>query len=349
MYGHAVEAGGHLWLQYWFFYFYNDYNLALGIGLHEGDWEMIQLRIHDGAPDLAVYAQHRQAEKRPWAQVDKVPGDPNRPMVYVARGSHASYFEPGFHQTEAWYDLADGKRNSPRTTLEIVTDDEPAWIAWPGVWGDTRARVGGIDQPSPKGPSAHASWTQPRRRPGHRLGAPAQGRDRRARGRHLPRPRPHARRLRLHPPAAGPPAASLQVTVNSRDEAGVPPRTYTFQLAQTRRGTLATEVPLDPAKHYDVYASTTSGDPPIPSESALTELDPAGKVASVPSSSAWCRGWGAGGRCGASWLAEPCERSDRARIGRSRTLSPGHGHRRPTCRSSPSCRDRATRRSSESC
>jgi hypothetical protein len=41
-------------------------------------------------------------------------------------------------------------------------------------------------------------------------------------------------------------------------------------------------VPLDPAKHYDVYASTTSGDPPIPSESVLTELDPAGKVASVP-------------------------------------------------------------------
>jgi hypothetical protein len=62
----------------------------------------------------------------------------------------------------------------------------------------------------------------------------------------------------------------------------VPPRTYTFQLAQTRRGTLATDVPLDPAKHYDIYASTTSGDPPIPSESVLTELDPVGKVASVP-------------------------------------------------------------------
>ena len=80
----------------------------------------------------------------------------------------------------------------------------------------------------------------------------------------------------------GPPAASLQVTVNSSDEAGVPPRTYTFQIAQTRRGTLATEVPLDPAKHYDIYASTTSGDPPIPSESVLTELDPAGTVAKLP-------------------------------------------------------------------
>jgi len=284
MYGHAVEANGTLWLQYWFFYFYNDYNLALGIGLHEGDWEMIQLRLHAGAPDLAVYAQHRQAEKRPWAQVTKVPGDPNRPMVYVARGSHASYFEPGFHQTEAWYDLADGKRNSPRTTLEIVTDDQPPWIAWPGVWGDTRARVGGIDQPSPRGPSAHASWTnpdgalatawEPQRKDAIDAPAVVITRDR--------------GRMRVDfdftrkRPASTPPAASLQVTVNSSDEAGVPPRTYTFQIAQTRRGTLGTEVPLDPAKHYDIYASTTSGDPPIPSESVLTELDPAGRVASVP-------------------------------------------------------------------
>jgi hypothetical protein len=80
----------------------------------------------------------------------------------------------------------------------------------------------------------------------------------------------------------GPPAVALQVTVNSRDEAGVPPRAYTFQVAQTRQGTLVTDVPLDPAKHYDVYASTTSGDPPIPSASVLTELGPAGKVAKLP-------------------------------------------------------------------
>ena len=102
-----------------------------------------------------------------------------------------------------------------------------------------RARVGGIDQPSPRGPSAHAAVDEPRRRAGHRVGAPAQGRrSPRPRSIIAARARPHARRLRLHPPAPDPPAASLQVTVNSRDEAGVPPRTYTFQVAQTRRGTL---------------------------------------------------------------------------------------------------------------
>ncbi len=45
IYGHvAREANGTRWAQYWFFYYYNDKNF-LGIGLHEGDWEMIQLRI----------------------------------------------------------------------------------------------------------------------------------------------------------------------------------------------------------------------------------------------------------------------------------------------------------------
>src|SRR4051812_37521270 len=42
-------------------------------------------------PDLAVYAQHAGGESRHWAQVDLVPGT-QRPIVYVARGSHASYF-----------------------------------------------------------------------------------------------------------------------------------------------------------------------------------------------------------------------------------------------------------------
>ncbi len=282
MYGHAVESGGVLWLQYWFFYFYNDYNLALGIGLHEGDWEMVQLRIHDGGPDLAVYAQHRQAEKREWERVVKVPGDPNRPMVYVARGSHASYFEPGFHETEVWYDLADGKRNSPRTTLEIVADDDPAWIAWPGVWGDTRARIGAIDSPSPRGPSAHAQWSDP----GSILATAWEPMRKDAVSAPVAIVTRDAGHLRVDfdfSRQSGPPAAALQVTVNSRDEAGVPPRAYTFHVAQTRKGTLVTEIPLDPAKHYDVYASTTAGDPPIPSASVLTELDPVGSVvARVP-------------------------------------------------------------------
>ena len=132
VYGRAVEDGdGRLWLQYWLWYFYNDYSLALGAGLHEGDWEMVQLRLDDDAPDLAVYAQHTHAEKRPWHEVKTLEGPP---LVFVARGSHASYFEAGFHTTEAWYDLADGKRKTTDLELEILEGDGPGWARWPGRW-----------------------------------------------------------------------------------------------------------------------------------------------------------------------------------------------------------------------
>src|SRR3954468_18593230 len=60
VYGRAVDGARGLWLQYWFWYFLNDYQLALGIDVHEGDWEMIQLHVPAGAsePEEAVFAQH---------------------------------------------------------------------------------------------------------------------------------------------------------------------------------------------------------------------------------------------------------------------------------------------------
>ena len=58
VYGHwATGSDDRIWLAYWFFYFYNDYNLIgplIKAGLHEGDWEMIQLRLDaDGLPTEA--------------------------------------------------------------------------------------------------------------------------------------------------------------------------------------------------------------------------------------------------------------------------------------------------------
>jgi hypothetical protein len=43
---------GQLWLQYWLWYIYNDYHLAFNAGLHEGDWEMVQLGMKGETPDV---------------------------------------------------------------------------------------------------------------------------------------------------------------------------------------------------------------------------------------------------------------------------------------------------------
>jgi hypothetical protein len=279
LYGRAVEVNGRLWLQYWAWYFYNDYQLALGFGTHEGDWESVQFRIApDGdLPDVAVYAQHRNGERRDWEDVEKLTDDPDTPVVYVARGSHAAYFEAGYHETEAFYDLADGKRPAPKLALEIVDDAEHAWLRWPGRWGDTtpRDRKLDLDQSSPTGPGTKKHWRNPdslldnAKKPVLRATPRAPDvRMTRTKGNRLQIDYDFS--TRTVPPRA------LVVTVNSRNEKGVPPKTYTFeQVATMPQGRLVpADVTLHPARHYDVYASTVAGDPPQPSASQLTEIDP---------------------------------------------------------------------------
>src|SRR5207302_319311 len=70
-----------------------------------------------------------------------------------------SYFEPGLHTTEVWYDVVDGRRPAPELQLEPL-DDLP-WAEWPGRWGDTPSRVATIDQPSPMAPCEHRQWDDP--------------------------------------------------------------------------------------------------------------------------------------------------------------------------------------------
>jgi hypothetical protein len=162
MYGHArKDRNGDLWLQYWFFYYYNDFQLVgslLAGGKHEGDWELAQVRLDaQERPVVAVYTQHREAERRPWRDVIKHGA---RPVVYVARGSHAGYFEAGSHWTGHWFDRADGKGPRIDPKLEIVDDPQPAWLRWPGHWGDTKAD-GPLDSNSPASPGLRRHWKDP--------------------------------------------------------------------------------------------------------------------------------------------------------------------------------------------
>ena len=279
VYGRAVDANGRLWLQYWFWYFYNDYQLALGFGTHEGDWECVQLRMApDGdAPDVAVYAQHRHGEKRAWQDVEKVAGNPDAPVVYVGRGSHAGYFEKGYHQTEAFYDLADGKRPAPKLTLEIIEDATHGWLRWPGRWGDTMPpdhdKID-LAQSSPTGPGTKKQWRNPNRLLDNAVAsklrtAPAAPDVAVTRGTGDRMQIDYDFQQHEVPPLA------LVVTVNSRNEKGVPPMTHTFEeVAGIDHGTIGTDVVLDPAHHYDIYASTVAGDPPKPSASQFTEIEP---------------------------------------------------------------------------
>jgi hypothetical protein len=151
VYGRAVTAGGKTWLQYWLFSYYNPQNV-LGFGVHEGDWEFVQIGLDaDGAPDVATYAQHADAERCPWNQVQRTAA--GAPIVYVALASHASYFSPGINPRGIYPDdYHRGGGYQVRPALEVITQATP-FIAWRGKWGASSS--------SPVAPRRQGKWGDP--------------------------------------------------------------------------------------------------------------------------------------------------------------------------------------------
>src|SRR5215207_10466680 len=73
-------------LQYWFFYYFNDFN-----NLHEGDWEMIQLLFDADSVEEALaeepvkvaFAQHSGGETADW-DAPKLEREGTRPVIYAS-------------------------------------------------------------------------------------------------------------------------------------------------------------------------------------------------------------------------------------------------------------------------
>jgi hypothetical protein len=255
VHGHArKDWQGRLWLQYWLFYYYNDYQLLgpLSGGNHEGDWELVQLRL-DAAekPVQAVYSQHKQAESRAFTQTT--------PTVYVARGSHANYFSKGSHWTGNWFDQADGKGPQIVPALIVLEDDTP-WARWPGFWGDTKEGFLPLDSNSPVSPGVRPYWLDPSKLKG--AGAP-----------------------QAAPAAPPPPSATAQRTsagVVVRYEA--PPHAAALAVALRPKGSnepaITHAIPLEARtggleldvddRDYDVWTSVVDADG-VPSEGARAQ------------------------------------------------------------------------------
>ena len=177
----AARRGGGIWLQYWLFYFHSAKGIPgvqaadglLGAGLHQGDWEMVQIGIpadqlnhQDPDPDIAVLAAHDYAHFIDWQEADRDQDGALR--VYVGRGSHASYPKAGRWKAKkigpfrfgALGDVADAGGKRRRPTLEVIRVGEPSWVGWPGAWGTTKSKpiVGGG---SPRGPWRQGPWSDP--------------------------------------------------------------------------------------------------------------------------------------------------------------------------------------------
>jgi hypothetical protein len=148
-------------LQYWFYYYFD-----VWVNVHEGDWEMIQLLFPGSSPEQALredpsevaYAQHGGGERAAWND-RKLQREGTHPLVYVAPGSHASYYTArGYFGVGGCDDTSDATRRVD-PLVEVLplhgasVPDRQAWVTFEGLWGDPRG--------GPPGPLQHEQWERP--------------------------------------------------------------------------------------------------------------------------------------------------------------------------------------------
>lgn len=81
-------------MQYWFLYVFNYF-----ANWHESDWEQVTLQLDSSLNPLrAGYSSHLGGQSKLWAEIEPGRGRlVDHVLVFVARGSHANYFAPVFH------------------------------------------------------------------------------------------------------------------------------------------------------------------------------------------------------------------------------------------------------------
>ena len=135
-YGRVVAAGGKAkFLQYWLFYVDNP--CVLAPGRHDGDWELVQVRVQPAEGGFAAthvtLAGHGKPVTKPFHSTQ------GGPDVYVAVDSHASYHEEGAHPMLPLSDVSVPEPGDSGLTPEVVPlpvdDTQLDWAHWHGRWG----------------------------------------------------------------------------------------------------------------------------------------------------------------------------------------------------------------------
>ena len=186
VYGATFRArDGRIALQYWLFYAYNLWSPTVPQTpdfwqAHEGDWEAVTVLLDaKGRPKSLGLSRHCGGATRAWTKAER---RGSRPVVYVALGSHANYFQPGrrAHDRRCWpkealavfraynrplYDFA-ARGSTVAPQVVRVTATAPAWTAFPGRFGETQYVHFPNNEPfafgaGPRGPAFHELWRRP--------------------------------------------------------------------------------------------------------------------------------------------------------------------------------------------
>jgi hypothetical protein len=167
VYGRVVHQGDRTVIQYWLNYYFNNHPMLS----HEGDWELIEVELDsDGQPARVSASQHAYGKIRRWRDMETRSG---HPVIYVAKGSHANYFDPGDHSIELGgiptpvaVDETDGLATGrvmetavmplPGTAFDIPGFK---WLNFKGSWGEENGNPAGD---APLGPVWSGDrWNRP--------------------------------------------------------------------------------------------------------------------------------------------------------------------------------------------
>lgn len=134
-YGRVVPVSKAFFLQYWLFY--PDNPCVLPPGRHDGDWELVQVKVERDGEEFAAtqvtLAEHGKPTTHPVDASRREEG----PSVFVAVDSHACYFKEGAHPA-LLSDVCEpgGERGAkPALTLLPIAPDKRDWAHWAGRWG----------------------------------------------------------------------------------------------------------------------------------------------------------------------------------------------------------------------
>lgn len=165
-----VDAPDKLVVQYWTYWYYNDWN-----NKHESDWEGISLLFDASSIEEALaseptevgYSQHEGGERADW-ESGKLEREGDRPVIYSSAGSHASYFGSAVYlgrSASEGFGCDDTTGPSDRISPVVVllpdsvddSDDPLAWVSFEGRWGERQS--GPFNGPT--GPISKDRWLDP--------------------------------------------------------------------------------------------------------------------------------------------------------------------------------------------
>jgi len=196
VYGRVARLDDRVVLQYWYFYYDDVYSYQVPPTdfiwqAHEGDWEVVNVVLSEDEQPLFVgYSQHCTGQRRTWAAAPRFQG--HHPIVYVALGSHANYPDPSSHaiapsclpdqaislfqqsglplpidRTGSASQAGPAAAGGPTTRIRRITGQTPAWVGYPGAWGELEvfhapSPFGSVPAGlGPVGPTFHSVWRHP--------------------------------------------------------------------------------------------------------------------------------------------------------------------------------------------